>query len=183
MSHCNVVLISLAELLNVLRFLRLLKLLRWIHELNVILHSIGSSALAIGYVYVLIFGMAYHFAVAGVFLFSKNDPQHFKDLSTSFVTLFQVQSLDDWSEVARTNMYGCDYWGYDSGEDYYDSQCVQPRGLGWFGAIYFLLYIVVSVLVLLSLFVGIIITSMELLKEGIKEENEVWDKVKIQQKR
>ena len=127
--------------------------------------------------------MAYHFAVAGVFLFSKNDPQHFKDLSTSFVTLFQVQSLDDWSEVARTNMYGCDYWGYDSGEDYYDSQCVQPRGLGWFGAIYFLLYIVVSVLVLLSLFVGIIITSMELLKEGIKEENEVWDKVKIQQKR
>jgi phage pi2 protein 07 len=37
-------------------------------------------------------------------------------------------------------------------------------------------------MVLLSLFVGIIITSMELLKEGIKEEKEVWTKVKVKQK-
>jgi hypothetical protein len=37
-------------------------------------------------------------------------------------------------------------------------------------------------MVLLSLFVGIIITSMELLKEGIKEEKEVWGKVKVKQK-
>jgi voltage-gated sodium channel len=163
--------------------MRLLKLLRWIHELNVILHSIASSALAIFYVYVLIFGLAYHFAVAGVFLFARNDPQHFKDLSSSFVTLFQVQSLDDWSEIARTNMYGCDFWGYDTGEDYYDEQCSSPHGLGWFAALYFVMYIMMSVMVLLSLFIGIIITSMELLKEGLKEENEVWEKVKIQQKK
>merc|ERR1712170_192627 len=37
-------------------------------------------------------------------------------------------------------------------------------------------------MVLVSLFVGIIIASMELLKEGIKEENEVWIKVKEMQK-
>lgn len=161
----------------------MLKLLRWIHELNVILHSVASSAVAIFYVYVLIFGLAYHFAVAGVFLFSENDPQHFGDLGSAFVTLFQIQSLDDWSEIARTNMYGCDYWGYDTGEEYYDEQCVTPEALGWFAALYFVLYIMMSVMVLLSLFVGIIITSMELLKEGIKEENEVWEKVKVQQKR
>mmetsp|Transcript_4917 Transcript_4917/g.9241 ORF Transcript_4917/g.9241 Transcript_4917/m.9241 type:complete len:1103 (-) Transcript_4917:96-3404(-) len=174
---------AVLELINILRILRLLKLLRWIHELNVILHSIASSALAIFYVYVLIFGLAYHFAVAGVFLFATNDPQHFENLAASFVTLFQVQSLDDWSEIARTNMYGCDYWGYDSGEDYYDEQCSSPHGMGWFAALYFVMYIMTSVMVLLSLFIGIIITSMELLKEGIKEENEVWEKVKLQQKK
>ena len=45
-------------------------------------------------------------------------------------------SLDDWSETARINMYGCDYYGYDSGEEYYDSQCNEPVGLGWFAAAY-----------------------------------------------
>jgi hypothetical protein len=38
------------------------------------------------------------------------------------------------------------------------------------------------VFVLLSLFVGVIITSMELLREGVQEENEVWKKVKLMQK-
>ena len=94
----------------------------------------------------------------------------------------QVSSLDDWSEIARTNMYGCDLYGYDSGEDYYDSQCQSPRGLGWFAAWYFIVVVIIGTMVLLSLFVGIIITSMELLKEGIKEEKEVWAKVRVKQR-
>jgi hypothetical protein len=94
----------------------------------------------------------------------------------------QVVTLDDWSEVAKTNMYGCDLYGYDSGEDYYDAKCEKATGLGWFAAWYFLVFIVFGVMVLVSLFVGIIITSMELLKEGIKEEEEVWAKVKAMQK-
>jgi len=93
-----------------------------------------------------------------------------------------VCSLDDWSETARINMYGCDYYGYDSGEEYYDSQCNEPVGLGWFAAAYFFVFVIFGVMVLMSLFVGIIITSMDLLKEGIKEEKEVWEKVKKNQK-
>jgi hypothetical protein len=79
-------------------------------------------------------------------------------------------------------MYGCDLYGYDTGEDYYDSQCENPRGLGWFAAWYFVIVVIIGTMVLLSLFVGIIITSMELLKEGIKEEKEVWAKVRVKQK-
>eukprot|EP00602_Paraphysomonas_sp_CaronLab_P009300 CAMPEP_0185036728 /NCGR_PEP_ID=MMETSP1103-20130426/30092_1 /TAXON_ID=36769 /ORGANISM="Paraphysomonas bandaiensis, Strain Caron Lab Isolate" /LENGTH=800 /DNA_ID=CAMNT_0027574367 /DNA_START=1013 /DNA_END=3415 /DNA_ORIENTATION=- len=169
-------------LFRVLRILRLLKMLTWIPELNVILHSIASSARALVYVIMLMFAFFYHFAVAGIFLFEDNDPQHFGSLFKAFVTLFQCSSLDDWSEVARTNMYGCDLYGYDTGEDYYDSQCVNPVGLGWIAAWYFILIVIIGVMVLLSLFVGIIITSMELLKEGIKEEKEVWAKVKVKQK-
>ena len=75
--------------------------------------------------------------------------------------------------------YGCDYYGYDTGDVEYDSQCEHPLGLGWFAAWYFAIFIVFGVFVLISLFVGVIITSMELLREGIQEENEVWKKVKL----
>ncbi|CAE7656312.1 CACNA1F [Symbiodinium microadriaticum] len=169
-------------LLRVFRILRLLKMLTWIRELNVVLHSIASSVRALVYVILLLFAFFYHFGIAGVFLFAENDPQHFGTLWKAFVTLFQVSSLDDWSEIARTNMYGCDLYGYDTGEDHYDSQCQHPRGLGWFAAWYFIVVVIIGTMVLLSLFVGIIITSMELLKEGIKEEKEVWAKVRIKQK-
>jgi hypothetical protein len=77
--------------------------------------------------------------------------------------------------------YGCDFYGYDTGDLEYDSQCEHPSGLGWFAAWYFALFIVFGVFVLISLFVGVIITSMELLREGVAEENEVWRKVKLLQ--
>lgn len=72
-------------------------------------------------------------------------------------------------------MYGCDAYNVND-------TCDHPRGLGWIAAWYFVLIVIIGVMVLISLFVGIIITSMELLKEGIKEEKEVWSKVKIKQK-
>eukprot|EP00602_Paraphysomonas_sp_CaronLab_P008781 CAMPEP_0185029542 /NCGR_PEP_ID=MMETSP1103-20130426/15903_1 /TAXON_ID=36769 /ORGANISM="Paraphysomonas bandaiensis, Strain Caron Lab Isolate" /LENGTH=970 /DNA_ID=CAMNT_0027564335 /DNA_START=184 /DNA_END=3096 /DNA_ORIENTATION=+ len=169
-------------LLRVLRILRLLRLLSWIADLNVILRAISSSAKALLYVIMLMFLFFFHFAIAGVYLFRENDVYKFGNLFTAFLTLFQVSTLDDWSEVARTNMYGCDLYGYSTGEDYFDSECDRPRGLGWFAAWYFVLFIIFGVMVLVSLFVGIIIASMELLKEGIKEENEVWIKVKEMQK-
>ena len=45
------------------------------------------------------------------------------------------------------------------------------------------MFIIFGVMVLVSLFVGIIITSMELLKEGMKEEDAMWAKVRERQKR
>lgn len=84
--------------------------------------------------------------------------------------------------LSSSSRYGCDFYGYDTGDLEYDSQCEDPCGLGWFAAWYFALFIIFGVFVLISLFVGVIITSMELLREGIQEENEVWKKVKLMQK-
>jgi hypothetical protein len=86
------------------------------------------------------------------------------------------------SSLPLHRRYGCDFYGYETGDLEYDSQCEQPQGLGWFAAWYFAIFIVFGVFVLISLFVGVIITSMELLREGIQEENEVWRKVKLMQK-
>ena len=72
-----------------------------------------------------------------------------------------------------------------SGDQSYDAQCTPEtsRGLGWFTALYFFVFILVSVMTLMSLFVGVVIASMESLKDSIKEEKLVWIKVhKLQKK-
>ena len=161
------------ELLRVLRIFRSLKLISKIPELHVIMMSIASSARALAYIVALMFIFFFHFAVAGIYLFEKNDPFHFEGLIRSFTTLFQVATLDNWGEVARINMLGCNNTDYDL-----DPPCTDSNGLGWVAAWYFIIFIVLGVMVLLSLFVGVIITSMELLKEGLKEEREVLRKVR-----
>ena len=57
------------------------------------------------------------------------------------------------------------------------------HGLGWLAAMFFFVFVVVGVMVLISLFVGVIISAMELLKDYIKEEKSVWNKVNKLQKR
>jgi voltage-gated sodium channel len=52
--------------------------------------AIAGSMRALVYVILLMCLFFYHFAIAGVFLFSKNDPYHFGNILKSFVTLFQV---------------------------------------------------------------------------------------------
>lgn len=168
-------------LLRVLRILRILRLLNDIADLNIILQAIGSSASALFYVTMLMLLFFYIFAVAGVFLFSQNDFFHFGSLGRAFVCLYQVSTLDDWGQVARTNMYGCDKFGYDTGNSVFDAYCENPEGFGYVASMYFGVFIVFGVYVLISLFVGIIITSMELLRDSIKEEDEVWGKVRENQ--
>lgn len=168
-------------LLRVLRILRVLRLLNDIADLNIILQAIGSSASALVYVTGLMLLFFYIFAVAAVFMFADNDYFHFGSLGRAFISLYQISTLDDWGDMARTNMYGCDYFGYDTGKAEYDAYCEDPKGLGYIAAAYFGVFVVFGVYVLLSLFVGIIITSMELLRESIQEEDVVWEKVRANQ--
>jgi hypothetical protein len=141
------------------------------------LRAIEDSALALSYVIVLLFLFFFHFAVAAVFLFAENDPYYFGNIGKAFITLFQVSTLDAWGGIARTNMYGCDLYGYQTGDDYFDDKCENPQGLGWLAAFYFYCFIVFGTMVLLSLFIGIIIASMEIIKQNIKDESEIWKKV------
>ena len=41
----------------------------------------------------------YLFAVFGFILFSDNDPKYFGDLGLSMITLWQITTGDDWTEV------------------------------------------------------------------------------------
>lgn len=69
---------------------------------------------------------------------------------------------------------GCDVYTYASLDT-----CTNPKALGWIAVYYFVIFIIIGSYVLMSLFLGIIITSMDLLKETIKEEDEVRSRVEI----
>jgi hypothetical protein len=136
--------------------------------------SIGSSIRPLLYVVGMMFLMFFHFAVAGVLIFKQNDEFYFGTLYRSMNVLFQICTLDNWGDVALKNMYGCDYYGSDTGVEEVDALCQTPVGLGWIAAWYFIVFITLSVMVLQSLFVGIIISAMELLKDGVSQEANLW---------
>lgn len=95
----------------------------------------------------------------------------------------QIATLDNWTDIALINMYGCENYGYDSsvtpprGVDVPTmdpASCRHSAGLGWAASWYFIVFITLSVMILESLFVGIIITAMDLLKVSVKEEEDMW---------
>ncbi len=93
--------------LRLLRLLRVLKLVRALPKLQVLVSALLKSIPSMAYVSVLLLLLFYIYAVAAVFLFSANDPLHFGDLQTAMLSLFRVVTLEDWTDVMYTNMYGC----------------------------------------------------------------------------
>mmetsp|Transcript_7078 Transcript_7078/g.7416 ORF Transcript_7078/g.7416 Transcript_7078/m.7416 type:complete len:643 (+) Transcript_7078:1926-3854(+) len=170
---------AFAESCRIAYLLRLLPLLSWITDLQVIMLSIESSLRPVLYVVGMMFLMFFHFAVAGVLIFKRNDEFYFGSLYRAMNSLFQICTLDNWGDIALKNMYGCDNYGFPTGIEVVDEMCDTPVGLGWIAAWYFLIFITLSVMVLQSLFVGIIISAMELLKDSVVQEASMWKLIYI----
>lgn len=168
-----------------LRMLRLIRLSRIfslaISDLMVILNAVQSSFFSVIYVVALLVLLLVYFALAGILLFSESTPYYFGSFGLALKTLLQVMTLDSWTDVMRRNMIGCKAYQMISPNVFYDSLCEANgeigKGVGWIAAFYFILFVVLFSMVLISLLVGVIIASMELLKEGLNEENEIWEKV------
>lgn len=128
------------------------------------------------------FIMFFQFAVAGVLIFKKNDEFYFGTLYRAMNTLFQLCTLDTWGTVALKNMYGCDLYpppesshtSHGNGVEDDGTLCDEPIGLGWIAAWYFLIFVTLSMMILHSLFVGIIISARELLKDSVFREAKMW---------
>ena len=103
----------------------------------------------------------FFYAVMGVFLWSGNDPVHFRDLQTSMLSLFRVVTLEDWTDVMYIQMWGSDRYPF-SPEDraayagQFDSQASPV-----IGAVYFVSFVLMGTMIMLNLFIGVIIQSME----------------------
>ncbi len=66
--------------------------------------SLGS----IFYVGLLLLLVFYLYGIMCVSFFRDNDPVHFGNLETAFLTLFRMSTLEDWADVMYTQLYGCD---------------------------------------------------------------------------
>ena len=168
--------------LRIIRLVRVLKLYSNVFgDLLVIIKSVSNSFICVLYVLAILAFMFLLFAVAGTLLFKEANPYYFGDVVSTLKTLLQVMTEDNWSTIMRTCMIGCRHFGSDTNTPNFDNKCgsnVPGIGVGWWGATYFVIFMTLSSMVVANLMVGVIISSMELLREGFKEEQNVWENVR-----
>ena len=94
-------------------------------------------------------------------MFRENDPIHFESLHLSLLSLFRVATLEDWTDIMYTAVYGCQNYGYSGLEGLCKNSKAFPF-LGWF---YFVSFVLLATFVFLNLLIGVIISNMEDIKE------------------
>ncbi len=158
---------SSIAVLRLLRLLRILRLIKTLPKLQLLVSALMKAITSMGYVTLLLLLLFYIYAVAGVTFFGSNDPVHFRDLQTAMLSLFRVVTLEDWTDIMYINMYGCDQYGYDD----LKNLCKNPSSSPFGAAIYFVSFVLFGSMIILNLFIGVIITSMEEAKKSVNNKN------------
>ena len=150
-----------AAVLRLARVLRALRLVSAVSQLQLIVGSLIKSLPSMVYVSILLVLMVYIYAVVGVFLWGANDPVHFRDLPTSMLSLFRVVTLEDWTDLMYIQMWGSDRYPFsDYDRAVFDGRFhSQSRPI--VGAAYFVSFVLMGTMIMLNLFIGVIIKSME----------------------
>jgi voltage-gated sodium channel len=128
-----------AAVLRLARALRLLRLVSALPQLQLLVGALLKSLSAMGYVSLLLGLLFYIYAVAGIHLFGKTDPQHFGSIGSSLLTLFRIVTLDNWGDILTLQL-----------------EKVPAIKV----AVYFVTFIVFGTMIILNLFIGIIMNSM-----------------------
>lgn len=141
-----------AVVLRLVRILRALRLVRALPKLRMIVEALIKSISSMGYVGLLLSIVFYIYGVLGVFMFGAKDPEHFGSLSTAFLTIFQIMTLEGWVDLMKPLIE------------------IQPLG----APLYFISFIFLGTMITLNLFIGIIISGMTEIEK--KEQEEKYDK-------
>jgi voltage-gated sodium channel len=168
---------SSVTMLRLLRLLRVLKLVKRLPQLAVIINALLNGMVSIAYVGLVLVLFFYVFAIVAMLLFAQNDPWHFGSLHMSFFSLFQAATLDDWSILMYVSAYGCDKFA-GIFEDF-PEQCTDPSASGLVAVFFFLIFILIGAQVLLSLFIGVISTSMDEAQEAQGAEQGLEKKIRL----
>ena len=119
------------------------------------------------YVCLLLFMLFYIYAVLGVILFRANDPVHFGDLWTSFLSLFRVVTLEDWTDIMYLQMQGSDaYRGYNQSVA---GLAMEPKAQPIVGAAYFVSFVLLGTMIMLNLVIGVVLNGMDEAQKEIAE--------------
>jgi len=127
---------------SVLRALRILRVLRLITTVPTLKRVVGGLIAALpgmGSVVVLLMLLFYVFSVMATKLFGAEFPQWFGSLWASAYTLFQIMTLENWSDgIVRPVMERFPY--------------------AW---VFFVPFIIVTAFAVLNLFIGIVVNAMQ----------------------
>jgi voltage-gated sodium channel len=164
---------NFVAVLRLARVLRVLKLVSAIPRLQVLVNAVLKSIPSIGYVFILALLHFYIYGCMATFLYSDNDPVHFRNLQTSMLSLFRAVTLEDWTDLMYINMYGSAQYGYEVStyvalehigisRDAITSSA-SPIG----AALFFVSFVVTGAMIVLNLFVGVMLNGLE---EARKEQ-------------
>ena len=84
---------------RLLRIFRVLRLISAVPELKELIEALLLSIKRVFYVSLLLFIILYIYASFGSILFSKDDPERWRDMGVSMITLEQVLTLSSWEQV------------------------------------------------------------------------------------
>ena len=127
-----------AMIARLARLLRVLRLISTIRDLRLIVAALVRSIPSVGHVMMLMSIIVYIYAIMGYHLFHENDPENWGNLSISLLTLFNIITLEGWTEV----MYAA----------------MEVHPLAW---LYFVSFVIVGTFVVINLFIAIIINNLD----------------------
>ncbi len=127
-----------AMIARLARLLRVVRLISAIRDLRLIVAALVRSIPSVGHVMMLMSIVAYIYAIMGHQLFHEHDPAHWGTLGKSLLTLFNITTLDNWTQIMNTAM--------------------EHYPWSW---IYFVSFVVVGTFVVINLFIAIIINSLD----------------------
>ncbi len=146
---------------RILRVLRIFRMITVFPKLKLIISALLKSIPSMGYVIMLIGILFYVYAIVGVFVFGKTDPLHFGDLHHAFVTLFKVLTLEGWTDIMNAHILGT-----------LDNKIQQI--VSFWPFLYFASFIIIGAMIIMNLFIGVIMNSMEESKKELTQElNEI----------
>ena len=157
--------------LRLARILRVLRLVSAIPKLQLLVSCLLRSLPSMFYVSILLFILFYIYGTMAVFLYSENDPIHFRNLQTSILSLFRVVTLEDWTDVMYINMYGSENYGYSSSDLAKWSPVSSASPLG--AAFFFVSFVLTGTMIVLNLVIGVIMNSMDESNEEMKIKQEL----------
>ena len=132
-----------AMVLRLARVLRVLRLITVLPKLQLLVGALLKSIPSMGYVGLLLSIMFYIYGVSGVFFFGKADPAHFGSLGDALLTLCGVITLEGWTALMYDLLRG-------------------GSGVSTFKIVaYFLSFVLFGTMIMLNLFIGVIMNSMQ----------------------
>ena len=138
------------SVLRALRVLRVLRLINKVESMRTVVGALLSSLPGLGSVFGLILIIFYVSAVITTNTFGHDFPERFGSLSASLFTLFQVMTLEGWSEeIARPIMN------------------VFPSS--W---IFFVIFILTATFIVVNLFVAVIVDSINSIRNAQNDNRE-----------
>ncbi len=130
------------SVLRALRVLRVLRLISIVPSLRNVVEAMLAALPGMGSI-VLLMGLVFYVsAVMATKLFGNAMEEQFGTLGASLFTLFQLMTLDDWANIVKPAME------------------LQPWAL-----LFFMPFIIISTFVVLNLFIGVIVESIQSLRD------------------